>query len=105
MRSFDRLRTSLWDLAWITRKLGTERNFCFSVSFYMNKSFDEIRTEVLELDPESQRQLRDEIDRNLNSDQAGFHEAKRRKDAVDRGEMKTVDGREALSRVKKLISR
>jgi hypothetical protein len=71
----------------------------------MNKSFDEIRTEVLELDPESQRLLRDEIDRNLESDRAGFREAKRRSEAVSRGEMKTVDGPEALAKVRKLISR
>jgi hypothetical protein len=69
----------------------------------MNKSFEEIRTEVLELDSESQRRLRDEIDRNLESDQVGFREAKRRSEAVDKGEMKTVDGPDALARVRKLI--
>ena len=88
-----------------SQKSGAERNSYFAVSFIMHKSFDEIRKEVLELDPESQRQLRDEIDRNLNSDQAGFREAKLRKEAVDRGEMKTVDGPEALTRVRKLVSR
>jgi hypothetical protein len=71
----------------------------------MNKSFEEIRTEVMELDPESQRQLRDEIDRNLDCDSSNFHEAKRRSEAVSRGEMKTVDGPEALARIKKLVSR
>ena len=71
----------------------------------MQKTFEEIRTEVLELDSESQRRLRDEIDRNLESDHAGYREAKRRSEAVSRGEMKTVDGPEALARVKKLISR
>jgi hypothetical protein len=71
----------------------------------MLKTFEEIRTEVLELDSESQRRLRDDIDRNLASDDAGFREAKRRSEAVNRGEMKTVDGPEALARVKKLISR
>jgi hypothetical protein len=71
----------------------------------MQKTFEEIRTEVLELDSESQRRLRDEIDRNLESDRAGFGEAKRRSEAVSRGEMKTVDGPDALARVKKLISR
>ena len=71
----------------------------------MQKTFEEIRTEVLELDSESQRRLRDEIDRNLESDRTGFGEAKRRSEAVNRGEMKTVDGPDALARVKKLISR
>jgi hypothetical protein len=72
---------------------------------YMDRSFEEIRSEVLELDSESQRRLRDEIDRNLESDHTGFHEAKRRSEAVDRGEMKTVDGPEALNRVRKSIAR
>ena len=71
----------------------------------MNKSFDDIRADVLEMDPESQRRLRDEIDRNLDSDRTGYEEAKRRSAAVTRGEMKTVDGPEAIERIKKLVSR
>jgi hypothetical protein len=71
----------------------------------MHKTFEEIRIEVLALDSDSQRRLRDEIDRNLESDRAGFSEAKRRSEAVSLGQMKTTDGPEALSRVRKLISR
>jgi hypothetical protein len=69
----------------------------------MDRSFEEIRTDVLELDPESQRRLRNEIDRNLEN--ANFREAKRRQEAVEQGEMKSVDGPEALARVRKMISR
>lgn len=71
----------------------------------MDKSFEEIRTEVLELDPESQRRLRDEIDHNLESGNAGLRNATLRSEAVTRGEMNTVDGPEALARVRTLISR
>ena len=74
-------------------------------SFIMLKTFEEIRTEVLELDSASQLRLRDDINRNLESEHAGYPEAKRRSEAVSRGEMKTVDGPDALARVKKLISR
>ncbi|MFI5264551.1 MAG: hypothetical protein ACHQM6_08560 [Candidatus Kapaibacterium sp.] len=69
------------------------------------KSFEEIRTEVMELDDERQRRIRDEIDRNLRSDEAGIREAKRRSEAVSRGEMKTVDGPESLAGIRKLITR
>ena len=71
----------------------------------MDRSFEEIRTQVLELDSESQRRLRDEIDRKLESHHAGFREAKRRSEAVDCGNMNTVDGPDALRRVRKLITR
>ena len=81
----------------------SERNYFFSVSFTM-KTFEEIRTEVLELDDESQRRIRDEIDRNLRSVNAGIREAKRRAEAVARGEMKTVDGPGSLAAIRKLIT-
>jgi hypothetical protein len=71
----------------------------------MDRSYEELRSEVLGLQPDEQRKLRDDIDRNLDVDHAGYLEAKRRANAVDRGEMKTVDGPEALARVRKLITR
>jgi hypothetical protein len=71
----------------------------------MGRTFEELRSEVFELDHESQRKLRDELEERLSSDEAGFHEAMRRSKAVERGEMRTVDGPEALERVRKLVTR
>ena len=71
----------------------------------MDRSFEELRSEVLELGRAEQEKLRDEIDRNLGVDHSAYLEAKRRADAVDRGEMKTVDGPEALARIRKLVTR
>ena len=72
----------------------------------MDRNFDELRTEVFSLDDDTQRALVEEIEaklaQTLNVDQCGFREAKRRMDAVERGEMKTVDGPEALARVRQL---
>ena len=73
----------------------------------MDRDFAEIRSEVLSLDRESQRALADEIEAHLadspSADSVAFLEAKRRVEAVERGEMKTVDGPEALARVRKLV--
>ena len=71
----------------------------------MDRSYEELRSEVLGLDLSEQQKLRDEIDRNLGVDHTAYVEAKRRADAVDRGGMKTVDGPEALARVRKLVTR
>jgi len=74
----------------------------------MDRNYEELRTEVMELDRVSQRKLANEIEEQLShSDdlEDGFLEAKRRLDAVERGEMQTVDGPEALARVRKLIGR
>jgi hypothetical protein len=71
--------------------------------FFMDRTYEELRSEVLELGRDEQEKLRDEIDRNL-VDRTAYAEAKRRADAVDRGEMQTVDGPEALARVRNLIT-
>jgi hypothetical protein len=76
-----------------------------TVFSFMDRSFEDIRAEVLEMDRESQERLIEEIEQNLAGSNEPIAEAKRRAEAVDRGEMKTVDGPEALARVRKLIER
>jgi len=73
----------------------------------MDRNVDELIEDALSLDQESQRRLADAIEDNLsrNDLDAGFREAKKRNDAVERGEMKLVDGPEALARVRALVRR
>jgi hypothetical protein len=73
----------------------------------MDRCFEEIKQEALALDAESQRALADALESELASrgDESGFREAKRRLDAIERGEMKTVDMHEAMARVRQLIRR
>ena len=73
----------------------------------MDRDFEEIKQEALALDTERQRDLADALESELASDhdEAGFREAKRRLDSIERGEMKTVDMHEAMARVRKLIGR
>ncbi len=57
----------------------------------MDRSFEQIRNEVLELDPASQRRLAEEIEEHLSEsesevDAAWREEIKRRIDKIDRGE-------------------
>jgi hypothetical protein len=73
----------------------------------MDRNVDELIVDALLLDMPSQRRLADAIENNLShsSQEPGFREAKRRNEAVERGEMKLVDGPEALARVRALVGR
>ena len=73
----------------------------------MDRSFEQIRTEVLELDPESQRQLIDEVEVKLGHYEpkdADFEEAYQRLQAFDRGEMNALSAEESMAAVRKLIA-
>jgi hypothetical protein len=73
----------------------------------MDRSFEQIRTEVLELDPESQRQLIDEVEGKLGPyepNAADFEEAYERLQAFDRGEMSAISAEESMEAVRKLIA-
>jgi len=73
----------------------------------MDRHVNELILDALSLDQEEQRQLADAIENNLShtTQEAGFREAKNRNEAVERGEMKLVDGPEALARVRALVRR
>jgi hypothetical protein len=73
----------------------------------MDRTFEQIRTEVLELDPESQRQLIDEVEVKLGPyvpNDADFEEAYERLQAFDRGEMSAISAEESMAAVRKLIA-
>ncbi len=73
----------------------------------MDRSFEQIRTEVLELDTESQRRLVDEVEQKLgpyepnNTDFEGAYE---RLQAFDRGEMSSISAEESVADVYQLIA-
>lgn len=73
-----------------------------------DRSFEAIRQEALSLDHDSQRSLADALEENLagsRENDPAFIEAKRRIQAMESGEMKTVDLHEAMARVRNLIKR
>ncbi len=71
----------------------------------MDRTFEEIRSEVLELDRESQGKLVEEIEQQWTSDidEEAFAEAARRMEAYRRGEGTTVSAEESISRVRRMI--
>ena len=71
----------------------------------MDRTYEDLRTEVLELDRESQGRLVEEIEEQWYAeiDDEAFVEARRRLDAYHRGEMGSVSGEEAIARVRKMI--
>lgn len=74
----------------------------------MNRSFEQIRSEVLELDPESQRRLAEEIEEHLfesesEVDAAWKAEIKRRIDTIDRGEATLVSEEDFFARGRAMI--
>ncbi|HEY3874116.1 MAG TPA: hypothetical protein VGM92_01450 [Candidatus Kapabacteria bacterium] len=71
----------------------------------MDRSFEEIRAEVLELDRESQGKLVEEIEQQWTSDidEDAYTEAARRMAAYRRGEGTTVSAEESISRVRGMI--
>ncbi|HEX5315009.1 MAG TPA: addiction module protein [Candidatus Kapabacteria bacterium] len=70
----------------------------------MDRTFEDLRHEVLELDRESQGKLVEEIEQQWSAeiDDGAFVEARRRLDAYHRGEMGSVSGEEATMRVRKV---
>ncbi len=74
----------------------------------MDRSFEQIRTEVLELDPESRRRLADEIEHTLVETETEFDEEwkleiKRRLDKHRRGEGTYVTAEESLAKGRAMI--
>ncbi|HZK77256.1 MAG TPA: hypothetical protein VFD13_10135 [Candidatus Kapabacteria bacterium] len=71
----------------------------------MDRSFDDLRHEVLELDRESQGKLVEEIEEQWSAEVEDevFIEARRRLDAYHRGEMGSVSGEEATLHVRSMI--
>ena len=73
----------------------------------MDRSFEQIRAEVMELDPESQRRLADEVEERLGPyepNDIDFEEAYERLQAYDRGEMTAISAEESMTSVRKLIA-
>lgn len=78
----------------------------------MGKDLQSITEAALALDPKERGQLVDELVSSISgrrerqdSMDAAYEEAQRRSDAYDRGELKTVDGQEAMTRVRNMLRR
>lgn len=74
----------------------------------MDRTFDEIREEVLHLDQESQRRLADEIEENLGESQTEVDDAwrleiKQRMDEYRRGEGSSVTAEESIANARRQI--
>lgn len=74
----------------------------------MDRSFEDLRHEVLELDLESQRKLADEIEENLAESQTKVDEAwrleiKSRLDEYRRGEGTSLSREESMGQVRRMI--
>jgi broad-specificity NMP kinase len=71
----------------------------------MDRNYEELRTEVLELDRESQGKLVEEIEEQWTAeiDNEAFEEAARRMEAYRRGEVTTVSAEESTARVRRII--
>ncbi len=73
----------------------------------MDRSFEAIRAEVLELDPERQRELIDEVEGRLGPfepSESDFEEAHRRLQAYDRGELTAISPEESIAQARKIIA-
>ncbi len=68
----------------------------------MDRSFEQVRTEVLEMDPESQRRLAEEI--LAENDSARKQEIARRLEAHRRGEGTYVTKEQMMDMAEKMIS-
>ena len=75
------------------------------VDYFMDRTYEDLRTEVFELDRESQRKLVEEIEEQWTADidDEAFAEAARRMEAYRRGEATTVSAEESLGRVRRII--
>ena len=73
----------------------------------MDRTYEELRDEVMELDRGSQRRLVDEVEHrwgNAEPAEADFEEAYQRLEAYDRGEITAMSAEESLSLVNNMIS-
>ncbi len=75
----------------------------------MDRTFETVLEEVMELDRESQITIAEKILANAASDSeehdaAWRAEIRRRVAAYERGEMKTVDAEESIARMRKIIA-
>ena len=72
----------------------------------MDREFDRVVEEALELKENERHELVDRLNRSFTVKDRAFDEnlaeAKRRLEAYDRGEIKSVDAHEAMARVRKL---
>ena len=85
-----------------------EQNSAFGVSIFMDRSFEQIRTEVLELDHDSQRRLVEAVEDKLSETETEFdeewkREIKRRLDEHRRGEGSYVTAEESIANARKYI--
>jgi hypothetical protein len=74
----------------------------------MDRSFEEIRTEVLELDRESQRKLADELEEKLSEsdwDEDWKKEVQRRLELHQSGKATYVSAEESLAKGRAMIER
>ena len=71
----------------------------------MDRSFEEIRAEVLEMDRESQERLVEEIEQQWSDtiDDEALAEAKRRLDEYKRGEGKSFTAEESIANVRRML--
>ena len=70
----------------------------------MDRSFEVVRSEVLEWDRESQRRLADEIEQHLaERDETVYAEAYRRLQAHRRGEGRAMSAEESFTRGRAMI--
>jgi hypothetical protein len=71
----------------------------------MDRSFEQIRNEVLELDRESQGKLVEEIEQHWTADidEEAYAEAEKRMGAYRRGESSTVSAEESIAHARKII--
>jgi putative addiction module component (TIGR02574 family) len=77
----------------------------------MPMTFDQLTQEALALSAESRAQLADKLVESLDTAELGeidrlwITEAKRRRDEVRQGRVKTIPGDEALARVRRSVGR
>jgi hypothetical protein len=73
--------------------------------FFMDRTYEDLRIEVLEMDRESQGRLVEEIEERWTADidDEAIDEAARRMEAYRRGEATTVSAEESLGRVRRMI--
>jgi hypothetical protein len=72
----------------------------------MDREFERVVEEALDLREDERHELVDRLNRSFTDENRIFDknlaEARRRFEAYDRGEIKSVDAREAMARVRKL---
>ncbi len=72
----------------------------------MDRQFNHVVEKALELNESERHELADRLNRSFVTQDSSFDEnlaeAKRRLEAYDRGEIKSVDAHDAMARVRKL---